>query len=233
MAMAPRVLVIDDETAIRRMLHAVLMSQGYDVIEAATAQAARQAAQCAPAIDIALLDLGLPDMDGLKLIGELRASGSTFPIVVLSSRMEEISKVAALDLGADDYVTKPFGPAELLARLRTALRHRLQMVGEAPVFCCGALTVDLVRRVVTLAGKVVKLSPKEYALLRLFVGHPGKVLTHKFILREIWDEAADIQNLRLFIRALRQKLEEAPERPRYILTEQGVGYRFSDAELRE
>ena len=135
-------------------------------------------------------------------------------------------KVKALDLGADDYVTKPFGIDELLARIRAALRHRLQQEGEQPVFRCGELSIDLVRRIVTVGGNEVKLTPREYDLLRLFVAHAGKVLTHKFILREVWGGDADVQYLRVYIRALRQKIEPDPEQPRYILTEQGVGYRM-------
>jgi two-component system KDP operon response regulator KdpE len=148
------------------------------------------------------------------------------PIVVLSSRNDEIGKVKALDLGADDYVTKPFGIDELLARVRAALRHRLQQEGERPVFRCGELSVDLVRRIVTLGGQEVKLSPREYDLLRLFVAHAGKVLTHRFILREIWGGEGEVQYLRVYIRALRHKIESNPEQPRYVLTEQGVGYRM-------
>jgi two-component system KDP operon response regulator KdpE len=145
---------------------------------------------------------------------------------VLSSRADEPGKVKALDLGADDYVTKPFGMEELLARLRAALRHRLQQQGERPVFRSGDLSVDLVRRIVTVRGQEVKLTPREYDLLRLLVAHAGKVLTHKFILREVWGSESDVQYLRIYIRALRQKIEAEPERPQYILTEQGVGYRL-------
>jgi two-component system KDP operon response regulator KdpE len=146
--------------------------------------------------------------------------------VVLSSRGDEKGKVAALDLGADDYVTKPFGVEELAARIRAALRHRLQQEGEKPVFRSGALTVDLIRRIVTVAGRPAKLTPREYDLLRLLVAHAGKVLTHSFILREIWSGDSDVQYLRIYIRALRQKLEPDPQRPALIVTEQGVGYRL-------
>ena len=148
------------------------------------------------------------------------------PIIVLSSRADEGGKVRALDLGADDYVTKPFGMDELLARLRAALRHRLQQQGERPIFRSGDLSVDLVRRIVTVRGSEVKLSPREYDLLRLLVAHAGKVLTHKFILREVWGGESDVQYLRIYIRALRQKIEADPERPQHILTETGVGYRL-------
>ena len=145
---------------------------------------------------------------------------------MLSSRGDEAAKVDALDRGADDYITKPFGIDELLARIRAAQRHRLQREGEAPVFRAGDLTVDLVRRIVTVRGEEVKFSPREYAVLRLLVQHAGKVLTHKMILREVWSADTDVQYLRIYIRALRQKIERDPERPMHILTETGVGYRL-------
>jgi two-component system KDP operon response regulator KdpE len=156
----------------------------------------------------------------------VRDSGSTVPIIVLSSRSGEAAKVQALDWGADDYVTKPFGIEELLARIRAAQRHRLQQQGEKPLFRSGDLTVDLVRRIVTVRGKEVKFSPREYDLLRLLVAHAGKVLTHNMILREVWDPQTDVQYLRIYIRALRQKIEADTERPEYIMTETGVGYRL-------
>jgi two-component system KDP operon response regulator KdpE len=149
------------------------------------------------------------------------------PIIVLTSRTDEAGKVEALDLGADDYVTKPFGMDELLARMRAALRHRLQEEGERPVFHSGDLTVDLVRRIVTVRGAEVKLSPREYDLLRLLIAHAGKVLTHRFMLKEVWGGGdADVQYLRIYIRQLRQKIEPDPERPLHIVTETGVGYRL-------
>ena len=170
--------------------------------------------------DLVILDLGLPDGSGLELIGEIRKT-SPVPIVVLSARHDERSKVAALDLGADDYVGKPFGMAELMARLRAALRHAFQAQGELPVFVSGDLAVDLVRRHVTRAGHEVKLSPKEFDLLRHLVMHAGKVLTHRQLLREVWGpaQADEVQYLRVFIRGLRQKLEPDPTRPTHILTE--------------
>jgi two-component system KDP operon response regulator KdpE len=177
-------------------------------------------------VAVLVLDLGLPDIDGFDVIRQLRDAGSALPIVVLSSRTDEAGKVRALDLGADDYVTKPFGVDELLARIRAALRHRLQQQGERPIFRSGDLTVDIVRRIVTVHGEEVKLSPREYELLRLLVAHAGKVLTHKFILREIWGAETDVQYLRIYIRALRHKIEANPEQPQHILTEQGVGYRL-------
>ena len=224
-----RVLVVDDEPAITRFLRAGLTSQGYVVAEAAEGRAALDAVRRAAA-DLIVLDLGLPDIDGLEVIKQARASGSAVPIIVLSSRSDERGKVEALDLGADDYVTKPFGIDELLARIRAAQRHRLQEQGERPVFRTGDLSVDLVRRIVTVRGGDVRLSPREYDLLRLLVAHAGKVLTHKLILREVWGGETDIQYLRIYIRALRQKLEEEPERPTYILTETGVGYRLRAAD---
>ena len=148
------------------------------------------------------------------------------PIVVLSSRGDEAGKVQALDLGADDYLTKPFGMDELLARMRAALRHQLQVHGERPVFRAGDLSVDLVRRIVKVGDRDVKLSPKEYELLRVLVQHAGKVLTHKFLLKELWDELTDAQYLRVYVRQLRQKIEADPERPQFVLTETGIGYRL-------
>ena len=177
--------------------------------------------------DLVILDLGLPDQSGLALIGEIRKQ-SAVPIVVLSARHDERAKVEALDLGADDYVGKPFGMAELTARLRAALRHAFQAQGELPVFVSGDLAVDLVRRHVTRGGHDVKLSPKEFDLLRHLVMHAGKVLTHRHLLREVWGpaQADEVQYLRVLIRGLRHKLEPDPARPSHILTELGVGYRL-------
>ncbi|HRJ59832.1 MAG TPA: response regulator [Azospirillaceae bacterium] len=220
-----KVLVVDDEPPIRRFLRASLAVNGYDVIEAKNgAEGLDEMRRNAP--DLLVLDLGLPDIDGLEVIRRLRHGGDVRPIIVLSSRDDEAGKVEALDLGADDYVTKPFGVDELLARIRTAMRHKLQQKGERPVFRSGELSVDLVRRLVTTGGNEVKLSPREYDLLRLMVAHAGKVLTHKFILKEVWGGETDIQYLRIYIRQLRQKIEPDPERPQHILTETGVGYRL-------
>jgi len=220
-----RVLVVDDEPAIRRFLRTSLSTQGYQVGEAENGLGALDGLRRG-AVDILVLDLGLPDIDGLDIIENVRGQGSAIPIIVLSSRTDETNKVKALDLGADDYVTKPFGIDELLARIRAALRHRLQQAGEQAVFRCGELSMDLVRRIVRISGQEVHLTPREYDLLRLFVAHAGKVLTHRFILREIWGGEGDVQYLRVYIRALRHKIEPDPEQPRYILTEQGVGYRM-------
>jgi two-component system KDP operon response regulator KdpE len=156
----------------------------------------------------------------------IRARDDSVPIVVLSSRGDEAAKVEALDLGADDYVTKPFGMDELLARMRAAIRHQLQVHGERPIFRLGDLSVDLVRRIVKVSDREVKLSPKEYELLRVLVQHAGKVLTHKFLLGELWDALTDAQYLRVYVRQLRQKIEVNPERPQYVLTETGIGYRL-------
>ena len=176
--------------------------------------------------DLVILDLGLPDIQGHDLLRTIRARNESVPIMVLSSRGDEAGKVQALDLGADDYVTKPFGMEELLARMRAALRHQLQSHGERPIFRVGELSVDLVRRIVKVGERDVKLSPKEYELLRLLVQHAGKVLTHKFLLGELWDNLTDAQYLRVYVRQLRQKIEADPEQPQYILTETGIGYRL-------
>ena len=220
-----RVLVVDDEPPIRRFLRTTLTAQGYDIAEAEDGVAALEAVRRRPP-DLLVLDLGLPGIGGLEVIRRLRADGVAAPIIVLSSRADEAGKVEALDLGADDYVTKPFGMDELLARIRAALRHRLQQQGERPLFRSGDLAVDLVRRIVTVRGAEVKLSPREYDLLRLLVAHAGKVLTHRFILKEVWGADTDVQYLRIYIRQLRQKIEAEPERPLHILTETGVGYRL-------
>jgi len=224
-----RILVVDDEPAIRRFLKTSLSAQGYIVSEAADGSAALAALKREP-LDVLVLDLGLPGIDGFEVIRDLREAGSALPIIVLSVRADEAGKVKALDMGADDYVTKPFGIDELLARIRAAMRHRLQQEGEKPLFKSGTLAVDLVRRIVTVRGDEVKLTPREYDLLRLLVAHAGKVLTHRFILREVWGSETDVQYLRIYIRTLRQKLEADPEQPGLILTEQGVGYRLRAAD---
>lgn len=224
-----RVLIVEDEPPIRRFLRTALAAQDYRVEEAADGEAALDFLKRNP-VELIVLDLGLPGMDGLEVVRRLRAQGDDTPIVILSSRDDEAGKVAALDMGADDYIAKPFGMEELSARIRAALRHRLQQDGEKPLFRSAGLTVDLVRRVVTADGHDVKLTPREYELLRLLVAHAGKVLTHKFLLRQIWGEDGDVQYLRIYIRTLRQKLESDPEQPGLILTEQGVGYRLRAAD---
>ena len=219
-----RVLVVDDEPPIRKLLRMGLTAQGYQTLEAPNAKTALDLLAQNP--DLIILDLGLPDMLGHDLLRTIRARNDRVPIVVLSSRGDEAGKVQALDLGADDYVTKPFGMDELLARMRAALRHQLQTQGERPIFRVGDLSVDLVRRLVKVGNRDIKLSPKEYELLRVLVQHAGKVLTHKFLLRELWDDLTDAQYLRVYVRQLRQKIEADPERPQCILTETGIGYRL-------
>ena len=219
-----RILVIDDEPAIRRLLKTSLGAEGYAVEEAATGEEGwAQFNRLKP--DLVLLDLGLPDIDGRDVLRRIRKIDLT-PVIILSIRSDERGKVEALDLGADDYVAKPVGMEELNARVRAALRHRLQQQGAEPIFTSGDLAVDLVRRHVMVKGEEVKLSPKEYDLLRLLVLHAGKVLTHQHIMREVWGASTDVQYLRIYIRQLRQKIEPDPERPSLILTEAGVGYRL-------
>jgi two-component system, OmpR family, KDP operon response regulator KdpE len=221
----PVALIIDDETQIRRLLRVCLEAGGYRVEEAATGQEGiTQAAQRRP--DVVVLDLGLPDLDGLNVLKRLR-EWSQVPVIVLSVRDREEDKIAALDQGADDYVTKPFSTGELLARLRAAMRHT-QPTSELTVFRSGQVEVDLAARVVRVAGRDVKLTATEYSLLRLLVQHAGKVLTHRQILREIWGPNAVEQThyLRVYVAHLREKLESDPARPRLVVTEPGVGYRL-------
>jgi two-component system, OmpR family, KDP operon response regulator KdpE len=226
MSAAPlRVLVIDDEPPIRKLLRVGLSAHGYQIMEASSGKMALELLGEQPP-DLIVLDLGLPDMQGHELLRTIRARNDSVPIVVLSSRDDEAGKVQALDSGADDYVTKPFGMDELLARMRAALRHQLQTHGERPIFRIGELSVDLVRRIVKVRDNEIKLSPKEYELLRILVQHAGKVLTHKFLLGQLWDDLTDAQYLRVYVRQLRQKIEADPERPHYILTETGIGYRL-------
>ena len=199
-----------------------LCSQGYEVLEAPNGKTALDLLAGKPALVI--LDLGLPDIDGHDLLQRIRQRQDDMPIIVLSSRGDEAGKVAAFDLGANDYVTKPFGMDELFARMRTAVRHQLQGHGERPMFHVGNLSVDLVRRIVKIGDNEGKLSPKEYDLLRLLMLHAGKVLTHRFPIQELWDEPTDPQYLRVYVRQLRCKIEVDPERPQCIMTEIGIGY---------
>ena len=226
MANAYTILVVDDEPAIVRFIRVSLGAVGHRVVTAENAAGAHSSLALEKP-DVVILDLGLPDNSGFEVVSQIRKS-SQVPIIVLSARNDEKSKVQALDLGADDYIGKPFGMAELMARIRAALRHRYQSQGELPVFVSGELSVDLVRRQVTRSGREVKLSPKEFELLRHLVAHAGKVLTHRQLLRDIWGPAHthEVQYLRVFIRGLRQKLEPDPTRPTHILTELGVGYRL-------
>jgi two-component system KDP operon response regulator KdpE len=224
-----RILVVDGEPAILRLLRASLKGQGYIVSTATDARTAIDLLH-RDTTDLVVLDLGLPDMDGLNVIRQIRNRGGALPIIVLSSRESESSKVLALDLGADDYVTKPFGVNELLARIRTAQRHRLAQGGEKSLFRAGDLCVDLVRRVVSVRNEKVQFSPREYEVLRLLVAHAGEVLTHDFILLEIWGSDANARYLRIYIRALRQKIEVDPKRPTHILTVTRVGYRLRESD---
>jgi two-component system, OmpR family, KDP operon response regulator KdpE len=224
--MKPTALIIDDEKQLRRLLRVVLETDGYEVREAESGTLGLAEAAARPP-EIILLDLGLPDLDGLEVLQRLR-EWSTTPVLILSVRDEEARKVAALDAGAEDYVTKPFSTAELLARLRAAQR-KLRPADEVSVFQHGDLAVDLAARVVTRAGVEIRLTATEYALLRLLVRHGGRVLTHRHILREIWGPNSEEhrQYLRVYVTHLRKKIEPDPTRPSLIKTEPGIGYRLT------
>ena len=227
MTEGPLVLVVDDELQIRRFLRISLEANQYRVHEAETGQAALvKAAQLRP--DVIILDMNLPDLEGIEVLRRLREWTST-PVIILSVRDADRDKVAALDAGADDYLTKPFSTAELLARLRVAQRHA-QPAPEEPVLTFGDVQIDLTRRAVTRKGEPVKLTPTEYALLRLLAHHAGRVLTHRQILKEVWgpEYVGETHYLRVYFAQLRQKLEENPALPRLIVTEPGVGYRLID-----
>jgi two-component system, OmpR family, KDP operon response regulator KdpE len=228
MARAIRALIIEDEQAIRRLVKTILTPHGWELIEADTARDGLRLAQ-SPSIDLILLDLGLPDGDGLALIPQLAAKPGV-PIVVLSSRDQEDDKITALDLGADDYVTKPFGAGELMARLRTALRHAVQQGGSRAVVTVGALAIDLVNRHAAKDGERLHLSPTEFDLLACLAQNAGLVLTHRHILKTVWGPAKEdeVQYLRVYIRTLRQKVEDDPNNPVYIQTEPGIGYRLHE-----
>ena len=218
-------LLVEDDDAMRGAIAANLAAHGYRIAEAPDVAAAIRRWD-AERPDVVLLDLGLPDGDGTAIIRRVRREATT-PILVLSARGSEPDKVAALEAGADDYVTKPFGADELMARLRAALRHRLQEQGADRSFTSGDLSIDLVRRLVRRGQEDIKLSPKEYDILEQLAIHAGKVLTHKHLLREVWrDESVDPQYLRVYVRQLRQKVETDPSTPRHVLTEPGVGYRL-------
>lgn len=226
MSDGPLVLVVDDELQIRRFLRVSLEAHGYCVVEASNGQEALvRAAQTRP--DLILLDMGLPQLDGMTVLTRLR-EWTTTPVIIVSVRDSDRDKVAALDAGADDYVTKPFSTDELLARMRTALRHA-RPAAEEPVFEHGRLRVDLSRRLVTVEGQPVRLTPTEYALLRLMIENAGRVLTHSQILRAVWgpEYAGETHYLRVYFAQLRQKLEADPRVPRLLLTEPGVGYRLA------
>lgn len=225
---SPLVLVVDDESPIRKFLRVSLANEGYRVEEADTGKQALTKAASQPP-DIVILDLGLPDIDGLDVLRSLREWLSA-PVIVLSARGQERDKVAALDAGADDYLTKPFGVGELQARLRVALRHAVTSESgkSEPRFTVGELTVDLAARRVFVGQREVHLTPLEYKLLTVMVQHAGKVLTQRFLLKEVWgpDQVGEVHYLRVFMAGLRRKLETDPAQPRYLLTEQGVGYRL-------
>ncbi len=225
-----RILVVDDEPQILRFLRPALTAADYEVIEAETGgQAIQKVATAAP--DLVILDLGLPDMDGKDVIARIRG-WSDIPIIILSARDRESEKIAALDLGADDYIEKPFGIGELTARIRTALRHRVRQEAGTEKIEANGLTIDFVRRRVERDGASVKLTPKEHDLLELLALHSGKVVTHKTLLTSVWGpaHADDLQYLRVFIGQLRAKIERDPANPVFIVTEPGIGYRFIEGE---
>jgi two-component system KDP operon response regulator KdpE len=220
-----RIMIIDDEPQMRRLLQVALTAHGYEIREAETGRAGiDQTAVFHP--DLIVLDLSLPDLDGIEVIKQLREWTQT-PVIILSVREQEGDKIAALDAGADDYVTKPFSMGELLARIRTALRHAAG-AGDEPVLTFGGLVIDLTRRYVAVDGRDVKLTPTEYELLRILAVNAGKVLTHRQLMRTVWGPSYEQETnyLRVYIRQLRQKIEPDPARPRHIITEPGVGYRL-------
>lgn len=221
------ILIIEDEQPIRRFLRASLKNEGYRISEAGTGKEGLQIAAAQPP-DLIILDLGLPDFDGQDVLQQLR-EWYTAPIIILSARDQEPQKIKALDHGADDYVTKPFGIGELLARMRTALRHSLRTTPVDTSLMFGDLQIDLAARLVKRAAEIVHLTPLEYKLLITMARHSGKVLTHRFLLREVWGPLDSQENhyLRVFVASLRRKLESDPAQPKYIITEPGVGYRFA------
>lgn len=230
-AKGPRVLVVDDEPQIRRFLRASLQAHDYDVIEAETGKdGIRQCTLQKP--DLVVLDLGLPDTDGLDIIKSIR-EWSKVPIIVLSVRSDDSDKIEALDRGANDYVTKPFSMGELLARMRVALRQKPLGGDDDAVINAGPVTIDLAKRLVTVGGTPIKLSRKEYELLKILATHPGKVVSHQQLLQEVWGQGyvTETQYLRVYVGQLRQKLEKDPAAPRILLTEPGVGYRFNPAPI--
>jgi two-component system KDP operon response regulator KdpE len=222
-----QILIIEDEQPIRRFLRASLKNEGYRISEAGTGKEGLQTAAAQPP-DLIILDLGLPDLDGQDVLQQLR-EWYTAPIIILSARDQEPQKIKALDHGADDYVTKPFGIGELLARMRTALRHSLRTTPEETSLVFGDLRIDLAARLVKRGDELVHLTPLEYKLLITMARHSGKVLTHRFLLREVWGPLDSQENhyLRVFVASLRRKLETDSAQPKYIVTEQGVGYRFA------
>lgn len=224
---SPIVLIVDDEIQIRRFLRTGFELEGFVVHEAGTGTEAIRAATLRP-IDIVIVDLGLPDMDGSDVVERIR-SWSTVPIIVLSVRSAEAQKVRLLEMGADDYVVKPFGIAELLARVRVALRRQSRAASGEPAVTVGPLTIDLAARAVMLNGQRLTLTPKEYRLLQVLAQHAGNVVTHQHLLKEVWGSIhmQDTHYLRIFVRKLRQKIEPTPDSPKILVTELGVGYRLA------
>ena len=223
---SPLILLVEDELPIRRFLRTSLAGEGYRISEANTAERAiRLATQQPP--DLVILDLGLPDLDGEEVLKKLREWLSV-PIIILSARDQEHQKITALDSGADDYLTKPFSTGELLARIRVALRHATRVEGDSSAFCCGDLKADLAARRVSVKEAEIHLTPLEYKLLCTLIQHAGKVLTHRFLLKEVWgpDHTEETPYLRVFMASLRRKIEADPAQPKYLLTEPGVGYRL-------
>ncbi|MEP7187830.1 MAG: response regulator transcription factor [Roseiflexaceae bacterium] len=228
----PHILVIDDDLSIRRLLRSSLHERGYRVSVAASGEEGLDIAAADPAA-LVILDLGLPDMDGLEICRQLR-SWSDVPIIVLSARYQDMEKVQALDIGADDYLTKPFSTQELLARIRVALRHAERRQVTLALITVGDLRIDLARRQITRSGQDIRLTPTEYALLTALATQSGRVLTHSWLLEHVWGSGykENVQNLHVFISQIRRKIEPQPAKPRYILTEPGIGYRFVATEDR-
>lgn len=227
---AETILVVDDEPQIRRFLRTSLAAHGYDVVEAASGEEGlRRANNARP--DLIVLDIGLPDIEGFEVLEKVRQT-SRVPVFILTVHSRESEKVRAFELGADDYVTKPFGMAEFVARVKGALRRRHPAPAAPSLFSVGSLEVDLEHRIVRRDGQEMRLSPKQYHLLQILVTHAGKVVTHQQLLREVWGaaHAEDVQYLRVFMRKLRNQIEAEPARPRYLLTELGVGYRMRTAD---
>ncbi|MFT3728875.1 MAG: response regulator transcription factor [Terricaulis sp.] len=224
---AQRVLVVEDDRPLRVTLCATLRAEGHVALEAGSVREARASlAQMRP--DLVVLDLGLPDADGMVLLRELRAQGDLLPVLVLTARGDEEAKVAALDAGADDYVTKPFGVPELLARVRSALRHGVQVKGAAPVITSGDVEIDLARRAVKKAGRDLRMPRREFDLLAALALQQGRPVSHEDLLREVWGDAgADIRNLRVFVGHVREKIETNASQPKLLLSEPGFGYRLT------
>lgn len=225
-AASQRLLLVEDDKALRSTLCATLRAEGYTVIEAGSVAQARHALAHQPP-ELIILDLGLPDADGMTLLGILRAARDLTPVIVLTARGEEAAKVTALDLGADDYVTKPFGTAELLARIRSALRHGVQTRGAPPTVEIGNLRIDLAKRTVSKNGAEIRLSRKEFDLLAELAVHLGTPVPHAELLRAVWGaEDTDIRYLRIYVGQVREKIEDDPQTPRFVISEQGFGYRL-------